>query len=379
MVTRMTNTHTNLTTSLPSKPIPLVFIFEELNFGGTQRQMLEVACRINRSFFAPEIWTLREGRDFLHVTQNANIPVHFLRKDETLKPLPAAIALLKYMRLRKPPILHLCTTFPNVWGRIWGRLLNIPVIVASVRAQGNVNNQYERFLWRLAHMHICNASSIKKDLLQKGIPQDRLYNILNGVDTDFFAPQANNVSANSSIVCVGRLVDAKDHTTLLRAFQIVEQRLPGTHLHILGRGELRSQLEDLSRSLNVEHAVTFEGTRDNVHEFFQKSQLFVLSSIDEGTPNVLLEAMSCAMPVVATAIDGIPDVVEHNKHGLLVPARDPASLAESICLMLEHKEKAKLMGQAGRRHMIEHYSLDAMTKQHESIYISLCKNAGLLA
>ncbi len=108
-----------------------------------------------------------------------------------------------------------------------------------------------------------------------------------------------------------------------------------------------------------------------------KARVLVLSSISEGTPNVLLEAMACALPVVATAVAGIPDMIKHGKQGLLVPPSSSKDLAYALELVLQDDALAQDLGDRGREHVCKNYSLKTMAQKHEDVYLNLCHQKGL--
>ncbi len=361
----------------PSQAIPLVLVLEEINFGGTQRQMLELARHLDKSLFKPEIWTLRQGDAFLPMAQKYDIPVRQLCDDATLEPWHGIRALYKEFSRVRPPIVHLHTTFPNMWGRILGRLCSVPVIVGSIRSKRNVHKQKERYTWRLTHTHICNAASLYEDLLQEGLQAERLYTIPNGVDVEFFTPPEQGLCKAPHIVNVGRLAKEKDQATLLRAFAWLVQRIPEAHLHMVGDGYLREALEAQAAELGIQEQVTFHGGSTQVKDFLAKARVFVLSSIDEGTPNAILEAMAMGLPIVSTAVDGVPAMVEERKNALLAPLRDAETLGQHLLTVLSTEGLAESMGAAAREHVVENYSLQLMARRHEAVYLHYYQQAGL--
>ncbi len=353
----------------PPAPIPLVLVLEEISIGGTQRQMLELARHLDKTLFAPQIWTMRDGDDFLPMAQKYAIPVHQLRQDAKLKPLPAALALWQALGKHRPPIIHLHTTFPNVWGRVLGRLRKTPVIIGSIRSKRNIKKQMERFTWRLTHTHICNAPSLEHDLLSVGLKSERLFMIPNGIDIHHFMPPAQGLCTQPHIVNVGRLVKEKNQETLLHAFALVCKKIPTAHLHMVGDGYLRSELEICAQNLNIKNNVTFHGASNAVHEILQKARVFALSSIDEGTPNAVLEAMATGLPIVATAVDGIPSMLHEGEHGFLVKVYEVEKMAEYLLKILETPHLAEDMGAKARLHVENNYSLELMARRHEAVYL----------
>ncbi len=359
------------------QPLPLVFLLEEINFGGTQKQTLELARHMDRQLFCPEIWTVRGGEQLLSMVEGYDIPVKILRNDVKLRPFLAAYALYKEWRKTRPKLIHLGTVYPNMWGRIFGKIFKTPVIVAGCKGQGNVLKQHERFLWSLAHAHICDAKSIKYALEELGVRAAQVHCIPNGVNVEFFSPPKQRVN-DLEILTVGRMVPEKDHATLLKAFALVLQKEPKAKLHLVGDGPLKQATQKLTNELTIQNNVIFHGSSGNVREHMQAARVFVLSSISEGTPNVLLEAMACALPIVATAVAGIPDMVGHKEQGLLIKPSNPQDLAEALLQVLQDDDLAHNMGEAGRRHVCQNYSLAGAARKHEAIYMDLCHKAGLI-
>ncbi len=361
----------------PHKPIPLVLLLEELNFGGTQKQMLEVAKRIDRNFFMPEIWTLRQGDALMHMADEGQIPVTMLCNTKSLDTIAAIPAIWKKIYAVRPRLIHTCTAYPNIWGRIFARLHRSAVVVGSCRAQRNIKQQHERFLWRTAHAHICNASSIYSGLHELGVPHSLLHFIPNGVDTDYFSPNPAGLTTAPELVCVGRMVRAKEQEVLLHAFVQVLKQVPDAKLHFVGDGILLEERKQLALDLGLGTSVIFHGA-SSAREHLQTARMFVFSSRDEGMPNAILEAMSCGLPIVSTNANGIVDIVEHKKQGILVDVGDVDALAQGILSLLANASLTENMGQAARKHVVENFSLENLTRRHEDVYKQLCRDASLL-
>jgi glycosyltransferase involved in cell wall biosynthesis len=133
----------------------------------------------------------------------------------------------------------------------------------------------------------------------------------------------------------------------------------------------KGELERLAARLNLTTNVWFLGERKDVAEVLKEADLFVLPSLSEGLSNVLLEAMVAKLPIVATNVGGNPEVVEQDKTGLLVPAKDAGALARGLCQMLSNRELAIRFGEAGRRRVATHFSLQDMVNQTQELYLSL--------
>lgn len=345
----------------------ILFLMEDLRYGGTQRQMFELAARLDRRRFAPLMLTLTGPTDLDALARQAGIEVHNLGRDHRLAPFFFARLGAALRRLR-PDVLVPCTALPNIWGRLWGRALGLPVL-GTVRGGGGPKRQHERALWRLAQHIVCNSEALRDILQRLGVPPGRLSYVPNGVDTDVFrAPDAPVSARPPRLLCVARLAGDKDHPTLLRAFARVLDRHPDAVLRLVGDGPEEHSLRRWAAAHPAGKRVEFAPGRPDVREEYAQARLFVLSSVREGQPNVLLEAMSCGLPLCATAVGGIPRLITDGENGFLCEPGDDAALARHICRLLEDPPLGDKLGQAGRERVLRDFSFARMVAAHEALF-----------
>ena len=363
-----------------TKPQRILFFMEDLCYGGTQRQTLELARRLDRGRFTPVMLTLTGPTDLDEAARAAGIELHHMGLDRKVPPLFFA-ALCARLRALHPDVIVPCTALPNIWGRIWGRMGWLgaqkggPRIVGTCRGGGGPKRQHERWLWRLTDHMICNSEALYEILHGFGLPLARLSYIPNGVDTDFFVPSGAAPSARApEIVCVARLAGDKDHLTLLRAFELVVQRHPAARLRIVGDGPEQANLHTWAAQHAAGTNVDFIPGGLDMRGHYAAGRIFALSSVREGQPNVILEAMACGLPVCATSVGGIPRLVEHGRNGLLSPAGDAAALAENCCRLLDDGVVCDAMGQAGRERVERDFSFTAMVEAHQGVFDALRRN-----
>lgn len=212
-----------------------------------------------------------------------------------------------------------------------------------------------------------------------GVPAARAAVAANGIVLGGFHPRCEpahrrwtetlGVPARTRLIgTVGRLHPAKDHAGLLDAYVRVRRRHPDTVPLIAGDGPLRAMLESRARAEGLGDHVRFLGDRADVGDLLGGLDLFVLSSVTEGYPVVLVEACASGLPIVATDVGGNAEIVEHERNGLLVPPRNPAALASAIVAVLEQPERGRTMGAAGRRWALAYGSVAAMATRYEAIY-----------
>ena len=170
------------------------------------------------------------------------------------------------------------------------------------------------------------------------------------------------------VLSVGRFEEPKDQRTLIEAWARVSVRFPAAVLAIVGSGGLEDKLRDLANERSVAHTVRFVAPRPDLRPAYTDADIFALSSLWEGLPYVVLEAMASGLPVVSTAVDGIPEAVADRRTGLLVPPSDPRTLAEALMWAISEPDKAARLGAAGRARVEAEFGLDAMVEGLAAVY-----------
>ena len=210
-----------------------------------------------------------------------------------------------------------------------------------------------------------------------GLNPDRVPVILNGVDTDQFIPVPNRSALRGAlglpsemlaIVSVARLSPEKDFGTMLQAFSLVRQQRQDVELWIVGDGPQRTALEQQARSCGLASAIRFLGARSDVERVLAAGDIFSLASISEGLPMAVLEAGAAGLPIVATAVGEIPQVVHPPECGLLVTPGNADELAQAYLELLRSPSLREAMGSASRKRMVEHFSLQAMVRHYIEVY-----------
>lgn len=353
-----------------SEKMHILFVMEDLCFGGTQRQMVELASRLDRERFRVSMLVLTGRTDLDGQVEHAGIPVTYLGHSRAVHPF-FFLRMPRALKRLAPDILVPCTALPNIWARIWGRVLGIPV-VGTVRGGGAPRRQHERFLWRLTDHMVCNSEALAEVLIGLGVPAGRLTYVPNGVDTERFAPARPVPSERSPlIVCVARLAEDKDHLTLLRAFVLLRQRYPDLRLRLVGDGPREKELKAWVGEHLPEGGVEFCPGSPDVRAHYAAARIFALTSVREGQPNVILEAMAAGVPVCATDAGGIPRLVAHGENGLLSSVGDSAAFAANCATLLDAPERGDRFGQDGRRRVERSFSFAAMVAAHEAIFSRL--------
>jgi glycosyltransferase involved in cell wall biosynthesis len=234
---------------------------------------------------------------------------------------------------------------------------------------------------RLAHVTdriICVSEAERQAALVRAIcPPERLVVIPNGLDIEAFDRMAaaevergqfGLTDGDFVIGTVGRLDPQKGHAHLLRAAALVLERHPEARFLIVGDGELRSVLEQQARDAGIADRVVFVGRYEPAAALYRLMDLFVLPSLWEGAPYSPLEAMAAGLPVVCSDVGGCRDIVADGETGFLVPPAQPHALAERVLELLEHRDRARAMGRAGRQRVEERLSLERMLLATADLY-----------
>jgi len=215
---------------------------------------------------------------------------------------------------------------------------------------------------------------------EKGLPSKKIVVIHNGCDLTRFVPSHRAPAGLKAslgfheddpvLVILARLEPQKGHRTLLQSLQTVRGEFPQVRLVCLGDGCLRNELESQVRDLGLEGSVRFLGYQPNVADWLALADLTVLPSFWEGLPLSAIESLATGCPVVATAVDGTPEVVVDGKTGLTVPPNDPELLTGAICQLLRDPRLRERMGEAGRRWVVEHFSQERQIRQTQELYLN---------
>lgn len=246
-----------------------------------------------------------------------------------------------------------------------------------VRLQIPISIQIERRIFTSAGKIVAVAQSVVDDLCDYGLSGKRVEVLGNGVDTDIFCPDERDQSGQPKemyVLAAGRLDVRKGLEDLIEAMSYVVNRFPTARLYIAGEGPLETQLRAKAEELAFDGAVQFlghVGERVEVVQLYRDAAVFAHAAHYEGLPTVLLEAMACEKPVVATAVSGALDVIRDDVNGLLVPPRAPEQLAQAICRLLDDAELRVQLGAAARRTVEEHFSWRVVGSNYLRCYQAL--------
>jgi glycosyltransferase involved in cell wall biosynthesis len=252
--------------------------------------------------------------------------------------------------------------------------------------EANCGSRIKRQCQRAAAF-VAPSPAIERELIVSGYARRRIHYIPNGVAIPETRDAASRSQARADLaeadaslaigaaaplaVYTGRLHSMKGLDFLVRAWPRVLARLPDARLWLVGDGPHRTELNDLIGHLGLWGFVYLAGPFDDVEDFLRAADVFVLPSLEEGMSLALLEAMAMGLPVVASAITANEAIVENGVTGRLAPPRDSERLADVILELFENGDVACQLGEAGRQHVSERYSLDKMVQEHLALFDQL--------
>lgn len=375
--------------------VPLVVhLIYRLDFGGLETLLVDCINGMPAHKYRHAIICLTDYSDFAKKITQANVQLFSLHKAAGLG-LGAHVRLWKLLRRLRPAILH-TYNLSAIEYAFTATLAGVPIRIhaehgrdaGDPEGKNRKHNLLRCLLVPLIDVYIPVSGDLQSWLKNVvGIPNAKNLLINNGVDTEKFKSHQSaintgkigGVSADNFVIgTVGRLQEVKNHACLIDAFIQLRELLPSARerlrLVIVGDGPLRAALLEKIAAAGLTDVICLPGARSDIAEIMQTFSIFVLPSIAEGTPVTLLEAMSTGLPVVASRVGGIAELVVDHITGTLVAANDPSGLASAIGNYIQHPELLVRYGNAGRERILQRYSIDNMLAAYTALYDTLCKN-----
>ena len=348
--------------------------------GGAERIALQTMTGLDRQDWRPVLFHHGEpGLATLvelagqHAITNRVVP-----RMESVHDLAQMPHFWRTLRAEEPTVFHAHLTWPLSckYGLLAAVLARIPAVVATAHTRLPIREPLRGQPKVVAHLvdrYLAVSDAVAGQLRNDfGIDASQVEVVRNGIDGRRFIVERSaalrtaltNGRRGPVVLTVARLDDGKGHRDLLRAATLV----PDALFALAGDGPLRTSLESDARMLGVSHRVLFLGERQDVPALLACADLFVLPSLSEGLPLSVLEAMAAGVPVVATAIAGIDEMITNGCTGLLVPPGDPAALAEAIHSVCRRPEHARSMARAARERVLNEFTRDDMVTHVTRIY-----------
>jgi glycosyltransferase involved in cell wall biosynthesis len=355
-------------------PVRVIVFMTSFNPGGTERQTIELIRRLRRDRIEVHVACLHRRGAWLPRVQGVaasivEFPIVSFSHPTTARQMAAFVG---WCRRIGPTALHCTDFYTNIFGLVGGFLAGVPLRIGSRRdlnpGRGAAMRAAQRIAYVFAHVIVANSNAARASLRDEHVPERKIRVIANGVDLQAQARSAR--CRVSRIVVVANLRPEKAHGVLIDAAPALLARYPHLRFVVVGDGPLRPALEARAADRGVAGAFEFLGHREDVTEQLQASDVFVLPSRSEASPNAIIEAMASGLPVVACAVGGNLELVEDGRTGYLVPPDDAPALARAVDALACNAAAADAMGRAGRAFVQARYSYERMIAAFETLYLS---------
>lgn len=369
--------------------IKILYFTTTSKLSGTEKMIYELVKKINKEKYEVKVCVFKDdsGDQLLDKLRKKNIETFCLNLNKKWE-IWKLIKLFKIIKKFKPDILQSFLFFDNITARVMGKILGISVIISGQRNvdiyRSKSRNFIEKITIPLADCIVSNSRAGKELLIRREkVPENKIKVIYNGIDLkDFHNIQRGKLSelinkeiTNSLVVgFVGRLIKQKGLNYLLEAAAELKKEFRKIIFVLIGDGDKKEKLEELAKKLDIQDVIYFIGRKEEAWQYMKLFDVFVLPSLSEGLPNVIIEAIVCEVPVVATKTGGISELIEDGKNGFLVEPKNSRFLSKKIRHILNLSEKErKTITENARKKIKENFSIEKMVKEYQILYEELLK------
>lgn len=377
---------------MQTKRIKICYLITGLNTGGAEMMLYRLIEKLDKTKYNVIVVSIIPLGKVADKIKELGINVVSLEMKSKLE-LSVIFRLVHILKEFKPTILHSYLFHANLLGRIAGKIAGVPIIISSIRNTifgGKIRElalRYTDFLSDATTI-ICETAA-NRMLSRKIVPKEKLHVIYNGIDPRMYQNFSEDVRQNirkefnipdnaTLLLSVGRLQKQKGYPYLIQSAVELKNRGYNFVWLIAGEGELRFQLEQMVKNYGLEDTIRFLGLREDVPNLMFASDIFVLSSLWEGLPGVVLEAMASGLPVVATDVGGTSELVEDGINGYIVTPGNPVMMANAVEKLINMDvESRRKIGNIGREIVQKKFTVEKMVSKHEKLYRDLLLKKGV--
>ena len=354
----------------------ILFVSHEAVLTGAPINLYRLIMCLNRNKFNPFFFSPLPG-PIIEKLAKEKIETLCFQRNLTYK-------LSKFIKKKKIDLVHVNTKLAT-YGAFAGKLRKTKVLwhIHEDLSEGIGNRFLIKIINKMSDKIVVVSRKRAEPFISQGVTKIEM--IYNGVDLQEFNSDINgegvrkefNIDASTPLLGIIATIElGKGHHTLIRSLKEIIKIIPNLRVLIVGKAlpfskKYLKKIKVLIQNLKLSHAVRFTGSREDIPDIIQALDLLILPSLNESFGRVLIEAMALRKPVVATEVGGIPEVVEKDVTGLLVPPEDPGALAKAIIFLLKNPLKASEMGKKGRERVEKYFTLHRHVKRIEEIYEEL--------
>jgi len=365
----------------------LLWLIDGLGMGGAERLIEPYLRYLDKTKFKPRVCVLqeRDGNPMAKRIRDLGIPVDLLPISR-LRHVNNIPRLRQYMRQHHIQLVHTQLEFSNTLGTVAARMQGIPALCTlhtfEEQNQTAKTTRHGRLMWQILRRFSQRIIAVSEEIRQFHIrfarfAPDKVITLYNGIDLSRFQSSAGTIRSELNIsehtpllLTIAVLRQAKGIQYMIDAMPFIETAVPDATYVIVGDGTYGSSLRKLAQKKNTPR-ILFTGARQDIPELLAASDLFVLPTLLDALPTVLIEAMAAGKPIVATHVGGVPEIVDQDWSGLLVAPAQPKELADACVQMLQDQPKMIEMGQVGQEIARQRFDIHTQVKQLGSIYEGL--------
>lgn len=365
-----------------NRKIKVLQITHDLALGGLQRVVATICRAINRDEFDVEVLCLRDLGCFTKDIVDLGIPVTLIKQPKDGTDYFSFLKVAQFLMSKRPDVLHTHNTQPLLDGTLAALMTGRCRIIHTDHARSFPDKKKYMIAEKIASHFVYKMVGVSehtsKNLVQyENISVKKIVTIPNGIDPFPFQKKIDcdikrkelEITKDKFVIgtCV-RLSEQKGLTYLLNAMPNILSQVPQAHLVIAGTGPLESSLRDETKKLGITNNVTFLGHRDDTTELLQIFDVYVLPSLWEGLPMILLEAMAAKCPIIATNVGGVGNALEHGKAGILIEPKNPEAIEKAVMVVVKDRQTVIKMCEYAERHFQKNYTARVMVSQYENLY-----------
>lgn len=369
---------------MQSTHINILHLTTSSQIGGAETLVIDISENINPKQFNIFVCALEKDGNLLEKVNHSATQTKHLNSKHLLD-FMAALRLYRFIKENKIQLIQIHGLRANLIGRVIGRLAGTQKIISTIHGIDTWRKWYHTFLDRLTGIWVDKFISVSESgkeifVRREKFPASKIVTIHNGIDLSLFNRVRFNTSKlkkelglenNIIIGEVANIRSMKGHVDVIEAIPAVIEHYPNVKFLFVGRDDSKGKIPQLAQNKIGGDFVLFLGYQENIPELLSIFDIFILPSHSEGLPLSILEAMAMELPVIATNVGGIPEIIVNGETGILIEPHRPDKLAQALLELLANPQQRHNWGEMGRKRVEEEFSLNKMIQNVEELYLTL--------